>query len=360
MGKFFQIIFFSGVLLAMPVISSLSLSAQNKRAVELKTVVIDPGHGGKDPGTTSGKILEKNITLSVSKKLGSLITEHYPDVRVIYTRKSDKFVELHERAAIANRANADLFISIHVNSVGDRSVSGHESFVMGSEKSGSNLEVCKLENSVVVLEDDYSSKYEGFDPNNPESYIIFSLLQNAHLRQSLDFAALIQEYSCSGPIRKNRGVKQDNFIVLWKCTMPAVLVELGFLSNKEDQKVLVSAHHQNEIAKNIFDAFRQYKKSYDMELVIPDEKGTDKGNVAGVTDKAPSGLSGEEFGIQIMASVKLLKKNSGEFKGYTCNYVKRGNFYKYYIGGFESREAAQRELARVKRTFPEAFIIKIR
>ena len=156
----------------------MSLSAQNKQLVELKTVVIDAGHGGHDPGATNGKIYEKNITLSVAKRLGELIRKNYPSINVIYTRSDDRFVELYKRADIANKNNADLFISIHVNSAGDRSARGHETFVMGQDKNSENFEICRTENSVIVLEDDYSSNYQGFDPGNPESYIIFSLLQS--------------------------------------------------------------------------------------------------------------------------------------------------------------------------------------
>ena len=219
------------------------LSAQNKQVVELKTVVIDAGHGGHDPGATNGRIYEKNITLSVAKRLGDLIKRNYPSVKVIYTRDDDTFVELYKRADIANKNNADLFISIHVNSVDNRSVRGHETFVMGQDKNSENLEICQLENSVITLEDDYTSNYQGFDPKNPESYIIFSLLQNAHLEQSLDFATLVQKNADAGPITNNRGVKQANFIVLWKCTMPAVLIELGYSRpSRHTKKVMTQTY----------------------------------------------------------------------------------------------------------------------
>ena len=325
--------------------------SQSKPIVELKTVVIDAGHGGKDPGAINGKTLEKNITLSVALKLGKLIEDNYPDVKVIYTRKTDKFVELHDRAAIANKNNADLFISIHVNAATNRSAQGHETFVMGTAKSQSNLEVCQLENSVIVLENDYTSKYEGFDPSNPESYIIFSLLQNSHLEQSLDFATLVQQKAGTSPIKRDRGVKQGNLLVLWKCTMPAVLIELGFISNSGDLKSLKGTANQQAMAKYIFNAFKEYKKGYDTDIYIPEEKQVASSSEATATT--------ESFGIQIMAVSKILKEKSKELKGYTPRYFKSGKYYKYYIGEYSSREEAQKALPKIKKSFPQAFIIKL-
>lgn len=331
-----------------------TLSAQNKQVVELKTVVIDAGHGGHDPGAVNGKIYEKNITLSVAKRLGDLIKRSYPSVNVIYTRDDDTFVELYKRADIANKNNADLFISIHVNAVDNRSVRGHETFVMGQDKNSENLEICQLENSVITLEDDYTSNYQGFDPKNPESYIIFSLLQNAHLEQSLDFATLVQQNAEAGPITNNRGVKQANFIVLWKCTMPAVLIELGFLTNQNDMRALTDKNSQQRIATNIFKAFQTYKKNYDTDIYIPSGD-----NVTSGTDpvQEPS-VQSSEFGIQIMASSRLLPPDAAAFKGWQCSHIKSGKLYKYYIGGYSTREEAKRDLQRIRKSFPEAFIIK--
>ncbi len=330
------------------------LFSQSKAIVELKTVVIDAGHGGKDPGAINGKTYEKDITLSVALKLGKLIEDNYPNIKVIYTRKTDKFVELHDRAAIANKNNADLFISIHVNAAANRSAQGHETFVMGTAMTKSNLEVCQLENSVIVLENDYSSKYEGFDPGNPESYIIFSLLQNAHLEQSLDFATLVQQKAGGSPVKRDRGVKQGNLLVLWKCTMPAVLIELGFISNTNDLKSLKGSTNQQAMAKYIFNAFKEYKKSYDTDIYIPEETPEQKIPVQTNTAK-----NSEKFGIQILAVNKVLNKNSRELKGYEPQYFKSGKYYKYYIGNFSTREEAQKALPKVRKSFPEAFIIKL-
>lgn len=341
-------------ILTLVFMSGSSLLSQTKPLVELKTVVIDAGHGGKDPGAVNGKILEKDITLSVALKLGKLIEDNYPSVKVIYTRKSDKFVELHDRASIANKNDADLFISIHVNAAANKSAHGHETFVMGSAKSQSNLEVCQLENSVIVLENDYSSKYEGFDPTNPESYIIFSLLQNAHLEQSLDFATKVQQKGSLSPIKRDRGVKQGNLLVLWKCTMPAVLIELGFISNSNDLKYLKGSANQQTMAQYIFNAFKEYKEGYDTDIYIPsaEQKETPK-------EIAPVSAPTTEYGIQIMAVNKKLSENSRELKGYKAQYFKVGNLYKYYVGKYPSKEEASKALPDVRKKFPQAFVVKL-
>jgi N-acetylmuramoyl-L-alanine amidase len=250
-----------------------SFQGQERASFQLKKVVIDPGHGGKDPGTISpdGKVFEKNITLSVSLKLGQLIKDNYPNIEVIYTRKTDIFIPLNERSRIANKHKADLFISIHVNGVESRTPSGSETFVMGIDKTNSNFEVTMLENSVIMLEgDDYSTKYEGFNPNDPESYIVFSLLQNAHLEQSLIMASLVQKHFANGPIKVNRGIKQAPFLVLWKTSMPGILVELGFVTNQNDLRILNDKKNHDKFAESIFSAFKEFKIQY--------EKGNDTGN----------------------------------------------------------------------------------
>ena len=253
------------ILLIIFITMGIHTFAQGDIDMKIKTVVIDPGHGGKDPGTVSrnGKVYEKNIVLAVALELGKQIKNNYPNVKVIYTRSNDKFVPLHERANIANRNKADLFISIHVNAAEATSARGSETLVMGMDKTNSNLEVCLKENSVVSLEEDYDSKYSGYDPNNPESFIIFSLLQNSHLEQSLIFAAKVQENLKKGPISASRGIKQGPILVLWKCTMPSTLIELGFLSNSTDYKYLTNKTYQQNMARAIFNAFSSYKKEYE-------------------------------------------------------------------------------------------------
>ncbi|MDD4491323.1 MAG: N-acetylmuramoyl-L-alanine amidase [Bacteroidales bacterium] len=381
--------------------------AQNDSYVSIRKVVIDAGHGGKDPGAVSinRKTQEKNITLTVALKLGDLIKKNFPDIKVIYTRSTDVFIPLNQRTDIANKNRADLFISVHVNSAKARSAAGTETFVMGMDKSSSNLEVSKLENSVVVLEgDDFSSKYEGFDPNVPESYIIFSLLQNSHLEHSLSFASLVQRNLSKGPIIINRGIKQAGLLVLWRTTMPSVLVELGFISNNSDLGILVQEENQDRFAGAIFDAFTEYKDIYEKgnsqfsmiaskehndsnvipidtgKKVIQDKDTTPKKTVVQKalasksmfqntdvqktdvqkTDVQKTENKKQFYAIQILAVTKILSPGSSDLKGFRdAGYSKMGNFYKYYTGMYNTPEDASAELKFVKKNFPQAFIIKV-
>ncbi|MCL2727613.1 MAG: N-acetylmuramoyl-L-alanine amidase [Bacteroidales bacterium] len=334
-------------------------SAQNVSGTQLRTVVIDPGHGGKDPGTVApgGRNLEKQIVLSVALKLGKLIENAYPDVKVLYTRKTDVFVPLSERTDFANKNHADLFISIHVNSIRNNTApSGSETFVMGVNKSESNMEVSKLENSVIAYEDDYNTTYQGFDPNNPESYIIFSLLQNAHLEQSVHFAELVQNALGRAPITINRGVKQGGLLVLWRSTMPAVLVELGFLSNAKDRQVLISEDGQQKLATALFNAFKQYKTGYDRQ-----HQSTDlvKSNPEDTLVVQKLDASTPVYRVQIFAVSRLLPSNSPEFKGYSdIRYKKVGDLYKYTTGSFSSKAEAQTYCHKVRSDFPQAFVVE--
>lgn len=261
----------SKLLLLGCLLLSSSFSPPKTRSYAVATVVIDAGHGGHDSGCLGGKVKEKDVALSVALKLGNFIEEHFPDVKVIYTRKTDVFVELHERAAIANNARADLFICIHCNSacyydkkkkkdVCNGDIEGAETWVMGLHKSEANLEVAKRENEVVLLEKDYTRQYDGFDPNSPEANIIFSLYQNTFLDQSLKLASTVQqELRLKG--RASRGVKQAGFLVLFKTAMPSILIETGFLSNPWEQRYLGSEKGQREVAQGIFNAFKSYKNS---------------------------------------------------------------------------------------------------
>lgn len=226
----------------------------------LRTIVIDAGHGGHDPGCQYGGKKEKNITLAIALKLGKIIKENLKDVNVVYTRQDDSFVELWERAAIANRNSADIFISIHVNANKKTGVSGTETYTMGLHKTNDNLEVAKRENSVVLMEDDYSKRYDGFDPNSAEANIIFSLYQNVHLDQSLRFASKVEKTFKSQAGRSSHGVKQAGFLVLWKTTMPSVLIETGFLSNDSERKFLCSETGQQNLADGIYSALKEYKE----------------------------------------------------------------------------------------------------
>ncbi len=229
----------------------------------VNTVVIDPGHGGNDPGAVGRQSLEKDVNLTVSLKVGELINQYFPDVKVIFTRKTDVFVGLNERAQVANRNDADLFISIHCNGAGNRSVQGSETFVMGNDKNQSNLAVAMKENASIYFEDDYQDIYDGFDPNKPETHIIFSLFQHQYITQSLKAASLIQDQFRDKSRRLDRGVKQGPFLVLHRTSMPAVLIELGFITNEDEEKFMISNEGQNNLASSIFRAFRDYKNSQD-------------------------------------------------------------------------------------------------
>ncbi len=229
----------------------------------VNTVVIDPGHGGREPGAVGRRSKEKDIALAISLKLGEYIRESIEDVEVIFTRDSDVFVPLHERARIANENNADLFISIHCNSATSRTAQGTETFVMGLHRSEANLEVARRENKSILYEDDYLETYDGFDPNSPEANITFGLYQYAYLEQSLQMASLVQDQFRERAQRIDRGVKQAGFLVLYNITMPGVLIETGFISNAREEAYLMSTTGQAHIASAIFRAFREYKEEQD-------------------------------------------------------------------------------------------------
>ena len=235
----------------------------------IRTVVIDAGHGGHDAGCLGASSMEKHVALDIALSLGKLIESNFPDVKVVYTRKTDVFIPLHERANIANRAHADVFICIHLNS-GNKAAYGSETYVMGNHKTEDNLEVAKRENQVIQLEDDYLKKYDGFDPRSPEANIIFSLYQSQYMSQSILLASNIQNEFEGYAGRYNRGVKQAGFLVLYKTAMPAVLIECGFLSNQPEEKFLSSSKGQHVMATAIFRAFKAYKS--DMESAPPSDK----------------------------------------------------------------------------------------
>ncbi len=224
----------------------------------INTVVLDAGHGGKDPGAGNGR--EKKFALDITLKVGRKIKDAYPDVRVIYTRNKDVFVPLHERAAIANRNKADLFISIHCNANTKSHIKGTETYVMGLHKSQDNLDLAKKENNVILLEDDYKKTYKGFNPESPLAHIMLANYQHAFMTQSTNFAAKVEKHFDKVNGLRSRGVKQAGFLVIWETTMPSVLIETGYLSNADDSRVLASAEGREEIAEAIFKAFEEYKK----------------------------------------------------------------------------------------------------
>lgn len=248
------------LLIVLACVNNMAFS-QKKSAGQVKTVVIDAGHGGAKPGAIGRQSKEKNLTLQMALKLGKLIEDNYADVKVVYTRTKDVDIALSERAHMANRAKADLFISIHCNSWANSTPTGVETYVMGLSQSKANMEVAKKENSDILLENDYkdNSDYQGFDPNSPESYVMFAMYQNAYLDKSLDFAGYIQNEYKRSIKTINRGVKQAEIFVLYKTAMPAVLTEVGFISNPEEEKYLMSDEGQAAIVVSLFNAFVSYK-----------------------------------------------------------------------------------------------------
>jgi N-acetylmuramoyl-L-alanine amidase len=324
------VLFFGIVLLLL---SFLEMAAQRHHH-SIKKVVIDAGHGGKDPGAVGRRSKEKDIVLNIALKTGKYIEENIEDVEVIYTRKTDEFVELFRRAEIANQSNADLFISIHCNANRSPSPYGSETFVMGLHRSQDNLEVAKKENAAILLEEDYEVTYSGFDPNSPEAHVVFSLYQNAYLDQSLEFSRLVQDQFRDRVGRHDRGVKQAGFLVLYKIAMPGVLIEAGFLSNPKEELFLMSDQGQTYIASAIYRAFREYKENVEKAAYVE--------QLAKVRSNDPPLLNGNiSFRVQFAASSEDMPLNSEAFK--LLNKVKKYHhqgLFKYTSGDEKTLEAA--------------------
>ncbi|MCJ8165173.1 N-acetylmuramoyl-L-alanine amidase [Pontibacter sp. E15-1] len=249
--------------LAVVLLLCSSSKLEFRRDYKVRTVVIDAGHGGKDVGCNGKYSHEADVALRLALQVGKLIEQNLPDVKVVYTRKTDNFVELIDRAGIANKNNADLFISIHLNA-GPPTAYGTETYTMGIQKSEGNLLVAKRENAVVLQEDNYKENYNGFDPNSPQSHILFTLHQSAYIDNSLRFADKVESEFRSKVGRKSRGVKQAPFLVLWKSYMPSVLIECGFLTNPTEEKFLNDKAGQTYMASGIYRAFKEYKKELEV------------------------------------------------------------------------------------------------
>jgi len=348
-----------------------AVCAQDNQVSVLNKVVIDPGHGGIDPGAIGAKSKEKDIVLDISLRLGKMINDKYPDVEVIYTRKTDVFVEFDKRGDIANKAHANLFISIHVNSVnkGSKCPSGVETFVMGNARNAAHMEVAKRENEVVLLEDDYTVRYEGFDPNKIESHFIFSLMQNRYLDQSLDFAAEAQKRFKTVAKRVDRDVKQANFLVLWKTAMPSVLIELGFICNAEEERYLNSTTGKDQLALSIFQAFASYKDKIEARSSFrpASETGNEIKNenpvstvVKEVKNEIPT-TKKVEFCVQIATSSQPKDTHPSNFKKLANveRFQVSANFYKYIVGRTNNYAAAQETLKKVRTDFTDAFLVCI-
>ncbi len=332
----------------------------NETDKQKKIVVIDAGHGGQDTGARGEKSNEKDIVLAIALKVGEYIEQNMPDVQVIYTRKTDVFIPLKERAMIANNNNADLFVSIHANSNPNRKPYGTETFAMGLHKTKGNLEVAKKENSVITFEEDYSVKYEGFDPNSAESYIIFSLMQSTYLEKSLEVASYVQEQFRTRANRKDRGVKQAGFLVLWHTSMPSILIETGFVSNAKEEAYLMSKEGQEYLSSAIYRAIKTYiTKLDDDEQPIDDTAVISKKDTITNIDNAKKQANQELwFRVQVTSSSKQITPKHPVFKNYTDIYEYfENNMYKYTIGKYKSYQDVKEFQKTVKKDFHGAFIV---
>lgn len=366
------------VLLIAFVLSSAfveDLSAQKRNFV----LVLDAGHGGRDPGAVGKISREKDITLSVVKKVGALVERNIPDVKVVFTRSTDVFVPLERRAAIANDHHADMFISVHTNAAKSTAAYGAETYTLGLAKTKANLEVAMAENSVMMLEDDYKTRYQGFDPSSVDSYIMFEFMMDTYLDNSISFATDVQKQLTSTSKRHDRGVRQAGFWVLHRSACPSVLVELGFISNRSEELYLASERGQQELAKSIYSAFLKYKRNYDRRsgvnssgsvTPVPEVAGPEPAVVT--PSEAPVNQSAGETGsssvvkndgvpvfkVQFMSSPTAISSNSGAFKGIKdASHYYEGGLYKYTVGYETDYTKANKLKNEVRRKFPDAFVI---
>lgn len=358
-------------------------------------VVIDPGHGGHDPGAVGKISKEKNINLNVALKLGNMIKKNCDDVKVIFTRTKDVFIPLNRRAEIANNAKADLFISIHTNALANnRTAKGASTWTLGLAKSDANLAVAQRENSVILYESDYKTRYAGFNPNSAESYIIFEFMQDKYMEQSVHLASLVQKQFRHTCKRVDRGVHQAGFLVLKASAMPSILVELGFISTPEEERYLNSEEGTGTLAKGIYRAFLTYKKEHEIRLtgasrtIIPDDEEMSENELAATQpkeekpDSAPvqtelvaqakpqqrpitvesATNSGEiTFKIQILTSSSPLTKNDKRLKGLKdVDYYKEKGLYKYTYGASTDYNKVLRSKRAITDKFKDAFIIAFR
>jgi len=338
---------------------------------KVRTVVLDAGHGGHDTGALGKNSREKDITLAIVLKLRDYIRNNMKDVKVVLTRDDDTFVELYRRARIANERNADLFISVHCNSTPATSVYGVESFVMGLHKSDANLAVAKAENSAILLEEDYVEQYDGFDPNSPEGNIFFSMMQNAFLDRSLEFAGKVQHQLVDNLHMSNRGVKQAGFLVLYKTAMPGVLIETGFISNAKDEKFLTSEKGQDQMAQAIYKALQEYKNQVENRIAdqnTPDTLITTKPTVENKISQKPEVKptvkkepepEAVSFRVQFAMYPDAKPVDSRIFAGIDDVKVYfHGNAYKYTSGDFKTMdEALQKRKELVGKGYKDAFVV---
>jgi len=394
-------------IICLALAATLPLFAQKKASAPKPkpfTVVIDAGHGGQDPGAVGSIVQEKKLNLDVSLMLGKMIEEEYPDVKVLLTRKNDVFLTLQERANFVNKNGADLFICIHTNASESREAVGAETFVLGIDKMASNLNVAMRENAVMLLEDNYETTYQGFDPNSIDSYIMFELMQDQYIDRSLQFATLVQQQFSGELKRADRGVRQAGFWVLHKSACPSVLIEMGFISNQQEEIYLASKAGKEEIATAIYNAFVGYKNAYDKKngtlakakelrkynvpAAAKDSVATPKDTVAAPKDSIVTSLPSDTsatsstsstssepdalttaspkseapskpvYRVQIFASSRVLKSSDPSFKGLKgCKHTRDGNFYKYTYGEVTDYDEALKLQKELQSKFPDCFVV---
>jgi len=329
------------------------------------TVVLDAGHGGKDPGAVGKFSKEKDLNLKLALEVGKLINEQYPDVKVIYTRSTDVFIPLQERANIANKNNADLFLSIHTNSSESKDPKGVETFILGTDRMEANLDVAMRENAVMKLESDYKTTYQGFDPNSVDSYIMFELMQNSYMDQSLQFAEQVQQRFTGHLNREDRGVRQAAFWVLLKTACPSVLFEMGFISNREEEKFLNQETSMAQMANALVNAFGAYthKQAVKQEtLVIESSKPAPNPQAPQRQETAkPDSLTSNPltiyYAVQICASRTPLAADDPKLKGQQCEYIQLGEWYKYYTAADTDCSKVAEVQKQLKALFPDCWII---
>ena len=353
------------LLLALMCMLVVTAFAANKRF----TLVIDPGHGGHDAGARGAMSKEKDVNLTVALRFGKYVEQNMPEVRVIYTRTQDKFVPLHERANIANRANADLFISVHTNALPAGKVArGFEIYTLGMHRAKDNLDVAMRENSVISMEKGFEQAYEGFDPKSSESYIIFEFIQGKNMERSVDLARMIQRSVCEGAGRPNKGVHQAGFLVLRETSMPGCLIELGFITTPDEERLLNDKNKVDDIAKGIYEAFSNYKNKYDKSVSVPYRASERRVSVVPTivpSIKVDSSKKAEKekeetpvFKLQIFVGDRMLRKGDAHFKGETeFDSFKEGSLVKYTIGSSTNYNEIYRLRKEKLDKFPEAFII---
>lgn len=344
---------FKTILFLLLLVAAIPHAMAQKSGKKPFTVVIDAGHGGVDPGALGKKSQEKNINFNVSNRLGKMINEAYPEVKVIYTRTTDVKIPLARRADIANKENANLFISIHSNASKNRNANGCQTFTLGAGSDAEAKAAAMYENEVILSEDNFEETYQGFDPRSSESYIIFELMRSHDMEMSVKLAEMVQKGMLKTTSLNDRGVSSAGFLVLHRTVMPSILVELGFITNSKDESLIASKEGQEKLAKGIFDGFANYYELYGRS------KEAKKSADTPTTAKKESSAKSDRpvFKIQIMASESELKSNDKRFKGLGTDYYQENGVYKYTYGESEDYNAILRMKKEIADKFKDAFVI---